>query len=602
MPTPQNFSKHLARLQRRLDWLGARGRRLTRWRQGAFLAGAALTTLAVAWAGPVGWFAAVLGLLGFGAVVAAHRRLARAQRQLRGWLEIQALQRARVALDWAALPPARFEALSEHPYAADLHMLGPRSLHRLMDTAATEGGSQRLRDWLLQPLDAPQTIAKRQVLVRELATAARFRDRLGLRAREVSGDGTLWHGDGLIAWLEQATPTVHSAVLWALGALAVTNAALWVGQQLGGWGAWWPWTLLAYVAIYLALMPRVGPLLAEASALERTVGRFAAAFSQLEAWNYRRMPLTARLLQPFLGTTRPSVQVRRVARVASATSVRGNPLMWLLLNLTLPWDVFWLVQFQRAKRALAEVLPLWLETWYELEASCSMANFTHLNPDYAFPNVRAHAEGKPVLDAKALGHPLLPRAQKVHNDVRLGGLGRVMIVTGSNMSGKSTFLRTLGVAAVLAHVGAPVDAARFEIALTRVFTCVQVSDSLADGVSYFYAEVKRLKRLLDALREPKPLPLLFFIDEIFRGTNNRERRRGGRAYVRALVGQRGAGVISTHDLELAEELPQLSSAHFCEHLEGNRMAFDYMLRPGPCPTTNALAIMRQAGLPVDEAD
>jgi DNA mismatch repair ATPase MutS len=191
----------------------------------------------------------------------------------------------------------------------------------------------------------------------------------------------------------------------------------------------------------------------------------------------------------------------------------------------------------------------------------------------------------------------------VGNDFTLERLGELVIITGSNMSGKSTFLRTVGVNLCLAFSGAPVPASAWCTMPFRLFTCITVSDSVTDGISYFYAEVRRLKALLEALHEAHPYPLFFLIDEIFRGTNNRERHIGSRAYIQALTGGYGVGLVSTHDLELVKlehEMGGIRNVHFREAIAAGRMIFDYQLRPGPCPTTNALQIMRLAGLPVPE--
>ncbi len=203
--------------------------------------------------------------------------------------------------------------------------------------------------------------------------------------------------------------------------------------------------------------------------------------------------------------------------------------------------------------------------------------------------------------AQGLGHPLLPAERKVVNDFALQQTGQMVIITGSNMSGKSTFLRTLGVNLCLAYAGAPVNARRLQTGLFRLFTCIRVNDSVTEGYSYFYAEVRRLKALLNALQQ-EGYPLFFLIDEIFKGTNNRERLIGSRSYLHALVGKRCLGAVSTHDLELvrlADELPGVANYHFREEVRGGEMVFDYILRPGPCPTTNALKIMQQEGLPIE---
>jgi len=176
------------------------------------------------------------------------------------------------------------------------------------------------------------------------------------------------------------------------------------------------------------------------------------------------------------------------------------------------------------------------------------------------------------------------------------------MITGSNMSGKSTFLKTLGINLSLAFAGGPVCADHLETSPLRLFACIKVGDSVTDGFSFFYAEVKRLKTLLEELRNEQAFPLFFLIDEIFKGTNNRERLIGSRAYIRALVGQKGFGAISTHDLELtalAEAFPQIHNYHFREEVVDGKMVFDYKIHSGPCPTTNALKIMQLAGLPVE---
>jgi DNA mismatch repair ATPase MutS len=289
--------------------------------------------------------------------------------------------------------------------------------------------------------------------------------------------------------------------------------------------------------------------------------------------------------------------------VLAAASVRGNPFLWMALSVLTPWDLYVMRWLDRCRSMVAALLPGWLDVWFELEALGSLANLAYLNPDYVFPELVT--DGRAVFEAEALGHPLIPDDERVCNDFTLHDLGELTLITGSNMSGKSTFLRTLGMNLCLAYAGGPVNARDLRTAPFRLFTSIRLTDSVTDGISYFYAEVKRLKALLSALEGEHRFPLFFLIDEIFRGTNNRERLIGSRSYIRALVehGQTGgAGVVSTHDLELvhlADEMPQIKNHHFEETIAGGQMLFDYKLRPGPCPTTNALQIMRLEGLPVD---
>jgi DNA mismatch repair ATPase MutS len=272
-----------------------------------------------------------------------------------------------------------------------------------------------------------------------------------------------------------------------------------------------------------------------------------------------------------------------------------------------PWDVFFALRLTRARHELAERLPAWLERFAEFEALSALATFAYLNPAATYPQVGpADAPGVPdgpILNGVQIGHPLIPGGARVCNDFALERVGQIAIITGSNMSGKSSLLRALGVNLALAYAGGPVVAEGLRARACRLFACIRVADSVTDGFSYFYAEVRRLRALLDALNAPDAAPLIYLIDEIFRGTNNRERLIGSRAYIRALAGGHGAGVVSTHDLELvrlADELPDAHNLHFREDVIDGRMAFDYLLRPGPSPTTNALRIMALEGLPVGE--
>jgi DNA mismatch repair ATPase MutS len=271
-----------------------------------------------------------------------------------------------------------------------------------------------------------------------------------------------------------------------------------------------------------------------------------------------------------------------------------------------PWD-FWIAAIiARYREHMARLLPVWLNSFHNLEALISLGAFTAQNPDYTFPEICVEAQ--PVFEAQGLGHPLLPYERKICNDFHLATLGELSIITGSNMAGKSTFIRTIGVNLCLAYAGGPVNATFWRSLPFRLYTCIRISDSLGDGFSYFYAEVKRLKGLLEAIspdgysnNRVQSQPLLYLIDEIFRGTNNRERMIGSRAYVKALIGAKGIGVIATHDLELvhlAEIYSQVLNFHFRDEVQEGKLVFDYLIRPGPSPTTNALKIMQIEGLPV----
>ncbi len=512
-----------------------------------------------------------------------------------------------MTLDWPNIPAlSAFQPQFDHPFEADLDIVGQYSLHRLFDVAVSAQGSARLRQWLTTTAPDIETIHRRQALVQELAPRSLFRDKLILAATVATGTRKMWDADRLARWLTQSPG--HPALLpWLLlfGGLVGLNLALLGLNLLGLAGPYWQFGFALYFVLLILANARLIPdTFQDAAARQAALQQLAAVLAHLETFSYRRTPRLKELCAPLLSpAARPSTQLARLGRVAMAAGVRENPMIWLLLNALFPWDIFVAHQLNRRRPELARHVPGWLEIWFELEALNSLANLAYTNPAYTMPQVAASLS--PVLHAEGLGHPLIPDQSRVNNNFAVAGLGEVALITGSNMAGKSTFLRTVGVNLALAFAGGPVDAARLRTAPFRLFTCIKVTDSVTNGISYFYAEVKRLRALLSALEEAHPLPLFFFIDEIFRGTNNRERFIGSRAYLQTLAGQRGAGLVSTHDLELArlaEHLPVIKNYHFRDEVSGERMTFDYTLRPGPCPTTNALKIMQMEGLPVEAPD
>jgi DNA mismatch repair ATPase MutS len=356
--------------------------------------------------------------------------------------------------------------------------------------------------------------------------------------------------------------------------------------------------------LFLVRSPFTGEPFHEALQMRDALEQLLTVFGYLENYSYYKKLHLQVLCRPFLApASRPTHHLKRVNRVVNATGIRSNPLFWIILNAVVPWDYYFTYQLARAKAAVARQLPKWLEVWYELEALCSLANSAYLNPGYTFPVIKEFRPGQPgpVFQARKLGHPLIPVEELVRNSFTIDRLGDIDLFTGSNMSGKSTFLRTLGINLVLAQAGGVVNARYMETIPWRLYSCIKITDSVTNGISYFYAEVKCLKKLLETLEGDHSLPLFFLIDEIFRGTNNRERLIGSRAYIEATTGKNGVGLVATHDLELvqlADELSYVRNYHFRDDISDGRMVFDYTLYPGPSPTTNAIKIMRAEGLPV----
>jgi hypothetical protein len=448
----------------------------------------------------------------------------------------------------------------------------------------------------------PATMAQRQALVAELAPKPHFRDRLALQALLVQRTER-FTGQAMLTWLEQTLPpAVFRLPLLVLAPLAVGNILLFLLAQVDLLPAVWVITWLAYLALYFLWgLRHTDSLFQDTLALQDGLEAAQAVFTFLEGNGYGHTPHVQKLCAPFLEmTARPSHHLRHTRRIAAGIGVQQNPFMGFLLNAVVPWNLGFAYLMARHRMNLSARLAAWLDVWYELEALSSLANFAWLNPGQTcFATLDETTDT--AVTARQMGHPLVPAARRVCNDFAMHGQGTVFILTGSNMAGKSTFLRTLGVNLALAYAGGPVVAAAMQMSLFRLFASIRVADSLTDGFSFFYAEVRRLQQLLAALQTDEARPLFFLIDEIFRGTNNRERLIGSRSYVRALAHGPGMGLIATHDLELvhlAEENDHIHNYHFRDDVADGRMVFDYKLHPGPCPTTNALKIMQLAGLPV----
>ena len=413
------------------------------------------------------------------------------------------------------------------------------------------------------------------------------------------------NGERIRRLLEQSlNGRVLVILLFVTGGLVITNLTLFSIWAVGGASGFWIISWLLYVFVLLLFGGRFSHLFEHVLDLQIELQRLSSIVSQLETRSFSQLPFLNRVCQPLhQEQVKPSHAIVRLARVCHGLSVKAHPIIHLGLNAIVPWDLLWAYQLNRVTGQLRPVLPVWLDRLSICDAAAAMATFSYLNPAYTWPRLSWSEESpsKAGLHTTVLGHPLLPKAQRVHNDFEINNLGEIGLVTGSNMSGKSTFLRTIGLNVCLAQAGGPVCADSFEWTWSQIFTCIRVGDSLEEGLSFFYAEVKRLKRLLECIKSQDGPPVLFLIDEIFKGTNNRERLLGSQSFIRELSQGHGFGLVTTHDLELAQlekEVHGISNIHFQETIGDNELKFDYLLKNGPCPTTNALRIMAMEGLPV----
>jgi hypothetical protein len=586
-------------IERRLDARRAALAVEARWdaavaggRLAAFASGAALAALAFGWHRlSAAWLAAPAAA--YFALAVLHEAVLRRRARLARAVSFHQAALDRLAERWSGRGSAgeRF-AQDDHPYARDLDLFGPGSLFELLCAARTRPGEEALAAWLLAPA-APDEVRARQTAVAELAPGLDLREDLAVLGEDVRAEVD---PERLAAWGE--APPLLGGPWIRVAALALPLAAL--------------ATLLGWVAGRISPLPFAAALLAEWALLRATGSGLTAVLGAVERPS-RELTVLALLLarlerEPFrseklrglqaelsAGSAPASAHLARLSRLASLSEWAHNqfyaPIAFVLL-----WKLHLALALERWRTGVGPRLRRWLGAVGELEGLSSLAGHAHLNPGDPFPEV---AGSGALFRAEGLGHPLLPRESCVHNDLALGGGARLVLVSGSNMSGKSTLLRTVGVNAVLALAGGPVRARRLSLSPLSVGATLRIQDSLQAGRSRFYAEITRLRTLADLAAGPRPL--LFLLDELLHGTNSRDRRIGAEAVLRGLLAHGALGLVTTHDLaltELAGALPGAANAHFEDRMEEGRIAFDYRLRPGVVTGSNALALMRAVGLDV----
>jgi hypothetical protein len=532
---------------------------------------------------------AKLVLLGSPALLLEHilRRRARLARSVREseWIAGLLGQRlARVEGRWAGTgaPGTRYLE-PDHPAAADLDLFGVGSVFERLAVPCTRAGEDALAGWLLSPAGPPE-VGDRHAAVAELRGRLDLREHLAYLAAGVAGSSELAH----VARWGEAAPSITSTAARLLGALALsfTAAALLGGLFFHTGAAPVLAALLLQVGFAAALRRHAAATLGPLEEGGCDLGSLGRLFARLEQERFTS-PRLVRLQEAFAGgqASRQTAWLHRLHR-------------WAPLGLVLASRPQTAMLLDRWRQASGPAFGRWLAALGEVEALCALAAYGYECPDDPFPEVLD--EGA-IFEAEALGHPLLPPARCVRNDLSLGGGGaRLLIISGSNMAGKSTLLRAAGVNATLALAGAPVRARRLRLAPLAVGGTLRIQDSLLAGRSRFHAEILRVRRLLEMARAAPPL--FFLLDELFGGTNSGDRRMGAEAVLRQLVDAGAVGVATTHDLALTEIADRLAgraaNAHFDDRFEDGEITFDYRMKPGVVRHTNGLALMRAVGIEV----
>jgi hypothetical protein len=594
---------------RRAAAVSAAGRRIGRYRLLAF----ALFGLAIVWAviaTPMLWLwwpDVVLSLGAFIALVAMHRRNRAAFAALDHRRIYHERAVHRIAREWSALPVPRIAVdLADHPYASDLAITGSASILQLVDVASSAPGRPTLLDWLLGPPPPAATIDARQRAVRELAARDDVRVELGVLAIGV-GELSPQTLERFYEWCDaEGSLADRRGVVWSARALTVSIVAASLLQAIG---------VLAHPYwLGVVLLARGFRSLARRRARESgtipTIS-FAAlgghrAMLELAAGSAFESPLLTSLTARLREGSGAGPALARVERIAVWAEVRHSPMLHFALDWLLLWDFHVGVAFDAWKRSAGRHVRRWLETLGEIEALAALSTLAHDQPGWSFPETRE--TGAVMIEAEGLAHPLIADAQRVANDIAVGPTGTFLLITGSNMSGKSTLLRAIGANCVLAQAGGPVCAAPYRAHIVRIQTSMRIEDSLADGVSLFMAELHRIKRVVDAARERAPgePPVLYLFDEVLHGTNSSERRVAARTVLGHLLSAGAIGAITSHDLSLAADGEIEKAARcvsFADSIDRGGgtpvLHFDYRLRQGLATSTNALALLDIVGLGAD---
>jgi hypothetical protein len=609
IPDPRTlYTQHLAERRAEIARREQHHRMLGHGKLAMAACGVALVWLALA-QGAFSILWVLIPIAGFVLLIVVHEKLLKELERRRRAARFFEKALARLDGNWASTGEAgdRYNEPA-HPYALDLDLFGKGSLFELLCTARTRIGEDRLAQWLKSPATA-EVVRARHLAVDELRGRVDLREELAVVAEEARSGVDPVH---LAQWGEAPAAPRQTAFRLRVRLHTVLGlagfAALWIhlvraanliAMSDGVDALMRDLFLVSLVVNGWFLYRQSGILGAAVSAVEEAaheLGLLSEVLVRIEREHFR-CPLLAGLRESLDAKGEPpSRQLARLKRLVENLDSRDNVVVRVLEPFIL-WTPHLAIQMYDWRAQSGAAVRRWLNAAGDMEALCSLASHAFEHPADPFPEFVA--EG-PWIEGEAVGHPLLPEDKVVRNDIRIGGALRVIVVSGSNMSGKSTMLRTLGVNAVLAQAGAPVRARRLTLSPLAVGASIRVTDSLQGGVSRFYAEILRLRQILD--ETAGALPVLFLIDEFLHGTNSHDRRIGAEALVRGLV-QRGAvGLITTHDLALAEIADELgeraANVHFEDQIADGKISFDYHMRPGVVRKSNAIELMRQVGLEI----
>jgi hypothetical protein len=484
----------------------------------------------------------------------------------------------------------------DHFYANDMDVFGRSSLFQFLNRTTSELGAEKLADWLLKP-SIKETILQRQAAVKELVTKNEWRQNLQAIGKESSiKKNTI---EKIKHWLQE--PNLFSQfkpwqwLRWLLPTIICSITALYsfdiITEQL------WYLFLFIFLAIAFQINKVVAPLHNTLSSMVEDLGILSESIADIEKENF-----TSPLLQQLKTDLQKqhitaSSKIKKLKKILDRLDLRYNIVIAIPLNIFLMWNLQQVLDLEKWKKENDDNVQLWFDTLAEFEALHSFATLHFNHPAYCFPTLK---ENHFFIAATELGHPLIHQSKRVNNFINIETAGEIMLVTGSNMAGKSTYLRSIGVNVILAMAGAPVCAKSFELSPVQLLSSMRIADNLEESTSTFYAELKKLKTVIEKINAGEKVFVL--LDEILRGTNSLDRHTGSEALIRQLIKQKAAAILATHDVALAtleKEYPSnILNYHFDAQTKGEELFFDYKLKDGVCTNMNASLLMKKIGLEI----
>lgn len=519
------------------------------------------------------------------------------------WLETQAriIQEELQALsgDYSSFEDGKEYVNPEHPYSFDLDIFGRRSLFQSINRTCTFFGKNRLAKWLQNHLHEKTSIEKRQEMVREISEHTLFREQF--RVAGLVHHGQSSDGEKIQAWSQSPAQYLHAgwvkAFIWGV---PVINSLLLI-TSLAGWTSF-SWLGLSF-GIFLVLSFGI---IKRATYIQETYGKqlkslngYARLIALAKAENWKSAGMQELMERFNLNGQSPIQALQQLSKELDRLDLRNNQFLYVLLEGSIFFQLQEIVRIERWKARYGQHISKWLETVGELDALCSLGTFAYNHPQYTYPEL---TEKPFCFLATQMGHPLMPASQCVKNDATIPSRPFFLIITGANMAGKSTYLRTIGVNYLLACIGAPVCCERLKLYPNQLITSLRTSDSLSDNESYFFAELKRLKRIIDLLNQGQQLFII--LDEILKGTNSMDKQKGSFDLIRQFMQLKANGIIATHDLLLGSLIKQFPEEirNYCfeADIKENELTFSYKLREGGAQNMNACFLMKKIGIILQE--